>query len=84
MTDEQISRLFKRNTPEPIDGSWADDARRRHGRRQAATVATAAVAAVAVIGGPLALNLAGSGQPQYATPMTTPSMVEEMASFLAA
>lgn len=70
MTEEQLSRLFKRGTPDPTGGEWGDDARRRHARRQARTVAVAAAAAVAVIATPLAANLLQDRQPQYATPAT--------------
>lgn len=68
MTDEQFARIFKRNTPEPPDGDWAADARNRHRRRQAGTVAVAAVAGVAIVGAPLAINALQNNGPQYATP----------------
>ena len=55
MSDEQLSQIFKRDLPNQGDGRWADDARRRHGRRRAGIGGVAVVAALAVVS-PFALN----------------------------
>lgn len=56
MSDEQLSQIFKRDLPRQDDGAWAEDARRRHGRRRAAIGGVSVVAALALVV-PFALQL---------------------------
>lgn len=72
MSEHELSEIFKRDLPQQSDASWADDARRRHGRRRAGIGGVAVVAALAVVS-PFALQLLNNdAQTAQPAPTGTP------------